>query len=299
MTRSSYRLRPVVVLTLLTLLFSAVAVPTSAAPPPELKAIGRRRSNRDVRVGRHAARPDGEVRQGRRHADLQGTDGGRRDRRQRDAPGLPAEHRRRLVHDGHRHLSVRARLDEQHVLPRRDAFSNRTSFSAPACCRPTRSPTQPSARARRSPRSTGSAAPPRTSTARPSTSRISSRTAACSSAQTNATEQAGSAFFGVTYQVGLRTRRLAGVPAGDPAAPPKQTTWRSPRSRTTAWTPTDLQRPTPPNCTNPNRTYNVYFYDSVDRRRRRATTTRSSARSARRARRRRSTSRSATSCRSS
>ena len=32
-------------------------------------------------------------------------------------PGLPAEHGRRLVHDGHRHVPVRARLDEQHVLP--------------------------------------------------------------------------------------------------------------------------------------------------------------------------------------
>ena len=41
----------------------------------------------------------------------------RRDRQQRDAPGLPAEHRRRLVHDGDRHVPVRARLDEQHLLP--------------------------------------------------------------------------------------------------------------------------------------------------------------------------------------
>ena len=40
MTRSSYRLRPVVVLTLLTLLFSAVAVPTSAAPPPKQNPVG-------------------------------------------------------------------------------------------------------------------------------------------------------------------------------------------------------------------------------------------------------------------
>ena len=39
------------------------------------------------------------------------------DRRQRDAPGLPAEHRRRLVHDGDRRLSGRSWLDQQHLLP--------------------------------------------------------------------------------------------------------------------------------------------------------------------------------------
>ena len=42
-----------------------------------------------------------------------------RHRRQRDAPGVPAEHRRRLVHDGDRRLPGRPRLDEQHLLPRR------------------------------------------------------------------------------------------------------------------------------------------------------------------------------------
>ena len=53
-----------------------------------------------VRVGRHAPRLDGEVRQGRGHADLQEADEGRRHRRQRHAPGVPAQHRGRLVHDG-------------------------------------------------------------------------------------------------------------------------------------------------------------------------------------------------------
>ena len=43
----------------------------------------------------------------------------RRPRRQRPASGLPAQHRRRLVHPGDRHLAERARLDEQHVPPHR------------------------------------------------------------------------------------------------------------------------------------------------------------------------------------
>ena len=34
-------------------------------------------------------------------------------------PGLPAEHRRRLVHAGHRSVAGRARLDEQHLPPHR------------------------------------------------------------------------------------------------------------------------------------------------------------------------------------
>ena len=107
----------------------------------------------------------------------------RRDRRQRHAPGLPAEHRRRLVHDGDRHVPVRARLDEQHLLSARATRSPTGRRSrAQACSRPTRSPTPPSVPARRSRRSTGSAAQPRTSTVRPSTSPTSSRTAACSSA---------------------------------------------------------------------------------------------------------------------
>jgi 2',3'-cyclic-nucleotide 2'-phosphodiesterase (5'-nucleotidase family)/predicted AlkP superfamily phosphohydrolase/phosphomutase len=64
-------------------------------------------------------------------------------------------------------------------------------------------------------------------------------------------EQAGSAFFGVTYQVSAAPVTAAGwtgVPAGDPAAPPKETTWSIPSTFA---------------AQNPARTYNVYFYDSV------------------------------------
>ena len=66
----------------------------------------------------------------------------------------------------------------------------------------------------------------------------------------NAVEQAGSAFFGVTYEVATPLAPAAGwtgVPTGDPAATPKQTTWTI--NSTFA-------------AQNPNRTYNVYFYDS-------------------------------------
>src|SRR3954464_5952256 len=66
----------------------------------------------------------------------------------------------------------------------------------------------------------------------------------------NATEQAGSAFFGVTYQVASVALASGwhGGPAGDPAAAPKETTWAI--NSTFA-------------AQNPNRVYNVYFYDSV------------------------------------
>jgi 2',3'-cyclic-nucleotide 2'-phosphodiesterase (5'-nucleotidase family) len=64
-------------------------------------------------------------------------------------------------------------------------------------------------------------------------------------------EQAGSAFFGVTYQVAappVPASGWSGVPTGDPAAPPKETTWTIPSTFA---------------AQNPTRTYNVYFYDSV------------------------------------
>ena len=63
-------------------------------------------------------------------------------------------------------------------------------------------------------------------------------------------EAAGSAFFGVTYQDATLAPAAgwSGVPAGDPAAPPKETTWAIPSTFA---------------AQNPNRTYNVYFYDSV------------------------------------
>ncbi len=64
------------------------------------------------------------------------------------------------------------------------------------------------------------------------------------------TEQAGSAFFGVTYQVATvaAASGWTTVPAGDPAAPARETTWTI--ASTFA-------------AQNPSRTYNVYFYDSV------------------------------------
>src|SRR6185503_6804659 len=64
-------------------------------------------------------------------------------------------------------------------------------------------------------------------------------------------EQAGSAFFGVTYQDAaalVPAAGWAGVPTGDPASPPQETTWAIPSTFA---------------AQNPNRTYNVYFYDSV------------------------------------
>jgi 2',3'-cyclic-nucleotide 2'-phosphodiesterase (5'-nucleotidase family)/predicted AlkP superfamily phosphohydrolase/phosphomutase len=62
-------------------------------------------------------------------------------------------------------------------------------------------------------------------------------------------EQAGSAFFGVTYQPAtvVPASGWAGVPVGDPAAAPKEATWAIPST----------------NGANPTRTYNVYFYDSL------------------------------------
>jgi 2',3'-cyclic-nucleotide 2'-phosphodiesterase (5'-nucleotidase family)/predicted AlkP superfamily phosphohydrolase/phosphomutase len=66
----------------------------------------------------------------------------------------------------------------------------------------------------------------------------------------NATEQAGAASFGLSYQVASFSPASgwSNVPAGDPAAPPMQTTL----SVTTTFA-----------AQNPNRTYDVYVYDSV------------------------------------
>jgi 2',3'-cyclic-nucleotide 2'-phosphodiesterase (5'-nucleotidase family) len=68
--------------------------------------------------------------------------------------------------------------------------------------------------------------------------------------QPNATEQAGAAAFGSNYQVAslAAASGWSGVPTGDPVAPPQETTWSIPTSFAS---------------NNPNRTYNVYFYDSV------------------------------------
>ena len=62
-------------------------------------------------------------------------------------------------------------------------------------------------------------------------------------------EVAGAAAFGTVYEAGVPTAASGwtGVPAGDPAAPPKEATWAIPSSFAAG---------------NPSRTYNVYFYDS-------------------------------------
>jgi 2',3'-cyclic-nucleotide 2'-phosphodiesterase (5'-nucleotidase family)/predicted AlkP superfamily phosphohydrolase/phosphomutase len=66
----------------------------------------------------------------------------------------------------------------------------------------------------------------------------------------NATEQAGAAAFGISYQVASITPASGwtNVPAGDPAAPPQQTF---------------LQVATTFAAQNPTRNYDVYLYDSV------------------------------------
>jgi 2',3'-cyclic-nucleotide 2'-phosphodiesterase (5'-nucleotidase family) len=69
--------------------------------------------------------------------------------------------------------------------------------------------------------------------------------------QADPSEQAGSAFFGVTYQVSAAPVLAVGwanVPLGDPLALPKETQWSIPTTFA---------------AQNPSRTYNVYFYDSV------------------------------------
>jgi 2',3'-cyclic-nucleotide 2'-phosphodiesterase (5'-nucleotidase family) len=67
--------------------------------------------------------------------------------------------------------------------------------------------------------------------------------------QADPVEQAGAAAFGTVYNVGAiaPASGWANVPADDPAAPPKESTWSIPTSFA---------------AQNPDRTYNVYFYDS-------------------------------------
>ena len=91
--------------------------------------------------------------------------------RRRPADAGPAQHRRRLVLAGHRRMAGGHRLDQQH-LPRQRAAVRQLDRrrSTPACCRPSRSPSRPSAAASRSPRSSGPAAATPRSRARRSTS---------------------------------------------------------------------------------------------------------------------------------
>src|SRR5262245_45806703 len=66
----------------------------------------------------------------------------------------------------------------------------------------------------------------------------------------NATEQAGAAAFAISYQVAsiAPAAGWSNVPVGDPAAPPMQAV---------------LSVPTTFAAQNPNRSYDIYFYDSV------------------------------------
>ena len=131
-----------------------------------------------------------------------------------------------------------------------DSFANRTSFSARGRAAGRHDRARPSARARRSRRSTGwrrcrEHQGPTVDFA----TFFSNRGVLVGAA--NAIEQAGAASFGVDYEdrdARSPRRGWSNVPAGDPAATPKQTTWSIPSAFA---------------AQNPNRTYNVYFYDSV------------------------------------
>ena len=142
-------------------------------------------------------------------------------------PGLPAQHRRRLVHAGHRHLAGRARLDEQHVPPdRRADFNNRTSSRRRRSSRRTPSPA-----GRRAGRQEGrpvdwvGVADAQPGRARSIDFRNFFSTRGVLAAPVDPSEQAGAAAFGVSYQVAAfaPASGWTNVPAGDPAAPPQQT----------------------------------------------------------------------------
>ena len=150
-----------------------------------------------------------------------------RDRRQRHGPGLPAQHGRRLVHDGDRHVPVRARLDEQHVLPGRRPVLEpdvvlRGGHDAGGHDRQRRRARGQEGR----PDRLGRRRPGAASRGRPSTSRTSSRTAACSWARrTRRSRPARPSSASTTRSRSVAPARAGRTPAGDPAAPPKQTTW--------------------------------------------------------------------------
>ena len=148
-------------------------------------------------------------------------DEGRGHRRERDGSGLPAEHRRRLVHDGDRHLPVRARLDEQHLLPRRRQLRQPDVILRRRRAAGGHDRERGRARGQEGrPDRLGRRRAPRTSTARRSTSRTSSQQRRARW-RLRPGRQAGAAAFGVTYEAGRLRRRAGwtGVPAGDPAAP--------------------------------------------------------------------------------
>ena len=123
--KRTLRSRPALLaaLTLSFALLVAGSVSVGAASGPrsghrELRSL-ERHSDDLLCVRRHAARPRRQVREAGRHADHGRPHEARRHGQERPPAGLPAEHRRRLVHARHRHLARRARLDEQHVPPDR------------------------------------------------------------------------------------------------------------------------------------------------------------------------------------
>ena len=258
MTRSSYRLRPVVVLTMLTLLFSAVAVPTSAAPPPKLKAIGS--ADRTVMFASDGMRPDMVekfVAEGVMptygaliDAGVTGDNGMVQAFPPNTGVGwytmatgtYPSEH------GSTNNTFFRAG----------DAFNNRTSFSGAGVLQ---ADTIANAAERAGKKVAqidwvGGAAANIQGPTVDFTNFFSNRGVLVGAA--DPVEQEGSAFFGVTYQpanVGAASG-WSGVPLAIPPAPAEADDTGTPTR--------SCNDPTPPvNCTNVNRTYNVYFYDSV------------------------------------
>ena len=152
-------------------------------------------------------------------------DGAGRSRRERPAAGLPAEHRRRLVHAGDRHLAERARLDEQHVPPHRRGQLQQPHLllGARARCRPTRSP-RAAERAGKKVAQVDWVGGAQAGIAGPTvdfTNFFSTR--GVLAAPLNATEQAGAAAFGISYQVAgfAPASGWTNVPAGRPGRIPR------------------------------------------------------------------------------
>jgi hypothetical protein len=163
---------------------------------------------------------------GRRHAHLRLADGEGRARRQRHGPGLPAQHRCRLVHDGHGHLSVGARLDEQHLPPHRRVQLQQPDELLGRRDTPGRHHRASAERAGKRVAQIEWVGGAQAGIAGPTvdfTNFFSTR--GVLAAPLNAAEQSGAAAFGISYQVAA-IRPASGwtnVPAGDPAAPPQQT----------------------------------------------------------------------------
>ena len=187
--------------------------PHDRRPVRQLPSRTGRPVDRVVMFASDGMRPDlmEKLRQGRLHAHLQELDEGRRHRRERDGPGLPAQHRRRLVHDGHRHVPVRARLDEQHLLPRAATRSRTARRSRRPGVLQADTIANAAERAGKKVAQIDWVGGAAANIAGPTvdfTNFFSNRGVLVGAA--DPVEQAGSAFFGVTYQVGGagRGRRL-------------------------------------------------------------------------------------------